>query len=398
VRKGRVEFRHVWKKFRRGELHDSLRDLVPSTVARLFGRRRRDDKLTRREFWALEDVSFVVRPGEALGIIGANGAGKSTVLKLLTRILRPTRGACGTRGRVGALIEIAAGFHQDLTGAENIFLQGSIMGMTRREIAARFDDIVEFSELAEFIDTPVKRYSSGMNARLGFAVAAHMNPDVLVVDEVLAVGDYRFQLKAFERIQEMIGRGMPVVIVSHQLEKIEALCTECLLLDRGRVVRRGAPDECISEYLTTAAGSPQAGSAHLPFKITAVEVEPKTPVRSGDWITIRVRGEAVGPTGPDDRCGIRVRALSNAKTVFVVDLTASDPRLRERGSFEATVELQVNTAAGYLAIETPVWNAQNLRDLGQGPRTLVHVDRAEFLGNTNLHARVGVKTPSALAS
>ena len=145
----------------------------------------------------MQDVSFSVGPGQALGIIGPNGAGKSTILKLLTRILQPTAGRCGIRGRVGALIEIAGGFHQDLTGGENVFLQGSIMGMTRREIAARFDDIVAFSELGDFINTPVKRYSSGMNARLGFAIAAHMSPDVLIVDEVLAVGDFRFQRKAF---------------------------------------------------------------------------------------------------------------------------------------------------------------------------------------------------------
>ena len=209
---GLIEFQHVWKKFRRGEFHDSLRDMVPALASQLFGRRS-PDALDQREFWAVQDVSFSVRPGEALGIIGPNGAGKSTILKLLTRILRPTQGRCGIRGRVGTLIEIAAGFHQDLTGAENIFLQGCIMGMTRKEIAARFDDIIAFSELAEFIDTPVKRYSSGMNARLGFAIAAHMSPDVLVVDEVLAVGDWRFQKKAFDRIGEMMRRGIPVVVV-----------------------------------------------------------------------------------------------------------------------------------------------------------------------------------------
>ena len=203
---GLIEFQHVWKKFRRGEVHNSLRDMVPALASQIFRRPRRDT-VESREFWAVQDVSFSVRPGEALGIIGPNGAGKSTILKLLTRILRPTQGRCGIRGRVGTLIEIAAGFHHDLTGAENIFLQGSIMGMTRKEIAARFDDIVAFSELAEFIDTPVKRYSSGMNARLGFAIAAHMSPDVLIVDEVLAVGDWRFQRKAFDRIGEMVRGG-----------------------------------------------------------------------------------------------------------------------------------------------------------------------------------------------
>jgi ABC-type polysaccharide/polyol phosphate transport system ATPase subunit len=394
---GYIEFRHVWKKFRRGELHDSLRDLMPAVASRLF-RPRPGDTLTSREFWAVEDVSFTVRPGEALGIIGANGAGKSTVLRLLTRILRPTRGACGVRGRVGALIEIAAGFHQDLTGAENIFLQGSIMGMTRREIAARFDDIVAFSELSDFIDTPVKRYSSGMNARLGFAIAAHLSPDVLIVDEVLAVGDYRFQRKAFDRINEMVHRGMPVVMVSHQLEKIEALCTECLLLNRGRLVKRGAPAECIAEYLKTAVASAKDNTEALPIKISPIDVVPNTPIRSGDWITVRLGGDVLVPLAANERWGVRVRALSDAKTVFVEDLTSSDPRLRRPGTFDATVKLQMNTAPGYFAVETPVWNTQERKELGQGPRALVHVESAGFLGHTNLHARVEVNMPPALAS
>src|SRR5579872_1855152 len=177
----RIEFDQVWKKFARGELHDSLRDLVPATVRRLAGRGPARDELSGEEFWAVRDVSFEVRPGEALGI-----------LKLLTRILVPTRGHCAIAGRAGALIEVAAGFHPDLTGRENVFLQGAILGMKRREIKSRFDEIVSFAEIEAFIDTPVKRYSNGMNARLGFAIAAHISPDVLVIDEVLSVGDMRF--------------------------------------------------------------------------------------------------------------------------------------------------------------------------------------------------------------
>jgi lipopolysaccharide transport system ATP-binding protein len=198
--RGHVRFERIWKKFRRGVLHDSLRDLVPALSRGLLRGRRRGG-LGEREFWALRDVSFEVRPGQALGIIGPNGAGKSTVLKLLTRILRPTAGCARVEGRVGALIEIAAGFHPDLSGRENVYLQGAMMGMRRREIARKFDAIVEFAELAPFIDTQVKRYSSGMNARLGFAIAAHLDPDVLIIDEVLAVGDYAFQRRAFGRIQ-----------------------------------------------------------------------------------------------------------------------------------------------------------------------------------------------------
>src|SRR4051812_5764660 len=248
----RIEFQHVWKSFRRGEVYDSVRDLVPAFVSRLLSPRA---GRANQEFWAVEDVSFSVRPGETLGIIGANGAGKSTILKLLTGILWPTRGRCGIRGRVGALVEVTAGFHPDLTGAENIFLQGSIMGMARPEINASFDDIVAFSDLQEFIDTPVKRYSSGMSARLGFAIAAHMNPDVLIIDEVLSVGDHRFQQRAFNRVSELAREGRPVVMVSHQLDRIASLCTHCLLLNRGRVVRDGSPDDCISDYLVGVNGA-----------------------------------------------------------------------------------------------------------------------------------------------
>src|SRR5712671_3448506 len=194
-----VVFDGVWKQFRRGERHDSLRDMIPAAFRRLRGRREPADE---QAFWAVSDVSFEVQAGEALGIIGRNGAGKSTILKLLTRILKPTRGMCAVRGRTGALIEIAAGFHPDLTGRENIYLQGAIMGMTRRETARKLDAIVEFAGIGEFMDTPVKRYSSGMNARLGFAIAAHVDPDVLLIDEVLAVGDFNFQQKCYARLAE----------------------------------------------------------------------------------------------------------------------------------------------------------------------------------------------------
>ncbi|HWB15833.1 MAG TPA: ATP-binding cassette domain-containing protein, partial [Vicinamibacterales bacterium] len=163
-----IIFDAVWKKFRLGQHHDSLRDLIPATARRLIGRGPVADDLQPSEFWAVRDVSFRVRPGEALGIIGPNGSGKSTTLKLLTKILKPTRGAAAVRGRIGALIEIAAGFHQDLSGRDNVYLQGAIMGMKRAEIKARFDEIVEFAGVSDFIDTQVKRYSSGMNARLGF--------------------------------------------------------------------------------------------------------------------------------------------------------------------------------------------------------------------------------------
>src|SRR5436190_41206 len=226
-----VVFEGIWKKFRRGERHDSLRDLVPA-LARGLARRRRPLDLAEQEFWAVRDVSFEVGPGEALGIIGPNGAGKSTILKLLTKILRPTRGRMELQGRVGALIEVAAGFHPDLTGRENVFLQGAIMGMTRAEIARKFADIVEFAGVQEFIDTPVKRYSSGMNARLGFAIAAHLEPDVLLIDEVLSVGDMGFQQRCIERMGAFKKQGVTILFVSHNLQAVAGLCERALFLHR----------------------------------------------------------------------------------------------------------------------------------------------------------------------
>jgi ABC-type polysaccharide/polyol phosphate transport system ATPase subunit len=225
-----VVFDHVWKKFRRGERLDTLKDAALAYLKRPFTTSPGRDALGASEFWALQDVSFDVAPGHALGIIGPNGAGKSTTLKLLTKILRPTRGACSVRGRVGALIEVAAGFHPDLTGRENIFLQGAILGMNRREISAKLDHIIDFSGIGDFIDTPVKRYSSGMNARLGFSIAAQVDPDVLVIDEVLAVGDFHFQQKCYARLEEFRRAGAAIVFVSHNVQAITELCDRALLL------------------------------------------------------------------------------------------------------------------------------------------------------------------------
>jgi ABC-type polysaccharide/polyol phosphate transport system ATPase subunit len=389
VAAARVEFQHVWKKFRRGEVHDSLRDLVPHLASRLL-RRAPTEALRDREFWAVRDVSFCVRPGEALGIIGPNGAGKSTILKLLTGILHPTLGRCGIRGRVGALIEIAGGFHPDLTGGENIFLQGSILGLTRREIAARFDDIVAFSELADFIDTPVKRYSSGMNARLGFAIAAHLNPDVLIIDEVLAVGDFRFQRKAFERLARM-RTGLPVVIVSHQLERVAALCTHCVLLDHGGIVKQGTPDECISHYVMNGLGPGPAGDVRLPFRLTTLDVEPTRPLRSGEWVRLTLRGVVCERPPQHLLLAIRVRALHNAQKVFGMNLTRAEPLLAEPWPFEATIELQANVGDGYFSIESTVWDAVERREVMAGPRALIRVSEPDMVGITNLHPRVHIR-------
>jgi lipopolysaccharide transport system ATP-binding protein len=201
------------------------------------------------QFWALKDVTLDVAPGEVVGIIGKNGAGKSTLLKMISRITEPTCGEIRIRGRLGSLLEVGTGFHPELTGRENIELNGSILGMSRAEIRRNFDAIVEFSEIAPFLDTPVKRYSSGMYVRLAFAVAAHLDPDILIVDEVLAVGDAAFQKKCLEKMRSVAQDGRTVLVVSHQTEVILRLCHRVVQLDHGEIIRIGSPQEVMAEYL-----------------------------------------------------------------------------------------------------------------------------------------------------
>jgi lipopolysaccharide transport system ATP-binding protein len=207
-----------------------------------------------RTFWALRDVSFEVEHGEVIGIVGRNGAGKSTLLKVLSRITEPTEGCADIYGRVGSLLEVGTGFHPELTGRENIFLNGAILGMSRKEIVAKFDEIIAFAEVERFIDTPVKHYSSGMGLRLGFAVAAHLEPEILVVDEVLAVGDAAFQQKSLGKMGEVAKQGRTVLFVSHNMAAVRSLCSRAVLLDGGRVVRTGAVGDIVNQYLNGAAG------------------------------------------------------------------------------------------------------------------------------------------------
>jgi ABC-type polysaccharide/polyol phosphate transport system ATPase subunit len=370
----RIEFQGVWKKFRFGEVHDRLRDAIPALVRRLAGRAPQDDGLWSGEFWALSDVSFTVRPGEALGIIGPNGAGKSTALKLLTRIMRPTRGICGARGRVGALIDVAAGFHPDLTGRENIYLQGAIMGMPRRLIDSKFDEIVEFSGIPLFIDTPVKRYSSGMHARLGFAIAAHLDPDVLIIDEVLAVGDASFQRKAFARVEELVKSGIPVVIVSHQLDAITTLCTDALFLDRGTVRARGTPEECISAYLGGTLLNQQPVTGEGAVRIEGVRILGGDHVSSGDRICARLEC-AVVPNGwsEPESIGVRMRSAQTGEPVFETNTSRLGVELPAENGFAIEVGLQVNVPPGVYVLETFAWDTQLARVSFAGPAAYLEV-------------------------
>jgi lipopolysaccharide transport system ATP-binding protein len=243
-----IDVQHLSKAYQIGEERQRYRSLRDD-IAAMFSRRQRRARAVRREFWALKDVTFSVAPGEAVGIVGRNGAGKSTLLKLLSQITPPTGGRITVRGRVASLLEVGTGFHAELTGRENIYLNGAILGMTRREIVDRFDDIVEFAEVSKFLDTPVKHYSSGMYVRLAFSVAAHLEPEILIVDEVLAVGDSAFQRKCLGKMGQVAESGRTILFVSHNLGAVKNLCTRAVLLDGGRVKGIGTTDDIIRQYL-----------------------------------------------------------------------------------------------------------------------------------------------------
>jgi lipopolysaccharide transport system ATP-binding protein len=257
---------------------------IRETIARLWRRPVRGRTSRSEPFWAIRDVSLEVEHGQVLGIIGRNGAGKSTLLKILTRITEPTSGTARLRGRTASLLEVGTGFHPELTGRENIYLNGSILGMKRNEIDSRFDEIVDFSEIERFLDTPVKRYSSGMYVRLAFAVAAHLDPEILIVDEVLAVGDIAFQKKCLGKMSEAAGSGRTVLLVSHNLVAVESLCSQAILLDRGRVAARGPIRSVIESYvemvsaaaaLDLSAREDRAGDGALRFTSLELRTGPQ---------------------------------------------------------------------------------------------------------------------------
>lgn len=249
-----IKAEQLGKQYRLGTrdaAYATVREALVSAAGAPLRILRRNNSRKEQTIWSLRDVNFEIGAGEVVGIIGRNGAGKSTLLKILSRVTEPTTGRVELFGRVGSLLEVGTGFHPELSGRENIFLNGSILGMRRREIELRFDEIVAFAEVEKFIDTPVKRYSSGMYVRLAFAVAAHLEPEILVVDEVLAVGDANFQKKCLGKMGDIAREGRTVIFVSHNMSAIQRLCTRGLLLDAGRVVKDGSVPETISHYLRT---------------------------------------------------------------------------------------------------------------------------------------------------
>lgn len=300
-----IQVENLSKRYRIGAEEKQPSNLLEAAGALIGGSFRYLREMTRNPteaetLWALKDVSFDVRQGEVLGIIGRNGAGKSTLLKILSRITDPTTGRAIIHGQVGSLLEVGTGFHPDLTGRENVYLNGTILGMKRRQIDKKFDEIMEFAEIYKFIDTPVKRYSSGMYVRLAFAVAAHLEPDVLIVDEVLAVGDAAFQRKCLGKMNDISKDGRTVLFVSHNLSAVQAMCTRAIYLEAGKVVEQGDVNDIVTTYLgqtqnTIGAAVPLAertdrrGEGQMRFtRFTAFDESgrERSVVQTGDTITL----------------------------------------------------------------------------------------------------------------
>lgn len=312
----------IGARVRARDLRETIRDAALGPLRRLksFGRssHREEDSI-----WALKDVSFEVRPGEVLGVIGSNGAGKTTLLRILSRITDPTEGRAVLNGRTASLLEVGTGFHQELTGRENIYLSGAILGMKKAEIDARLDGIVDFSGVEKFIETPVKRYSTGMRVRLGFAVAAHLEPEILLIDEVLAVGDVAFQKKCLGKMEDVSRGGRTVVFVSHNLASIKHLCTTCLALESGRVLAYGDVNETVGRYLEAVRGQDGAAEATgLSFQLPP----------------------------PDEPCAARLTMIE-----FVTDRGAPADRIQTGRPLRARVHFRCEEAGRYsvrLSIQT----------------------------------------------
>ena len=390
-----IVFDGVWKKFNRGERFNSLRDLVPEMVSALW-RRRSDADLHGKEFWALRDVSFDVKPGQALGIIGPNGAGKSTALKVLTRILRPDRGGASVRGRVGALVEIAAGFHPDLTGRENVLMQGAIMGMGRAEVLRKFNDIVDFAGVGDFIDTPVKRYSSGMNARLGFAVAAHLDPEVLLIDEVLSVGDMGFQEKCFERMQRFVRSGIPVVFVSHNLSAVSTLCDRVLVLRAGRVEALAPTQEAIAVYasLVQETQASEGGYDEVTIALQSPDGTPVTEVDAGAPFVVRVLARPAAHEGPL-QAELHIRHLQFGTLIYRTEsrhVGGEAVQLAPGDTLEAVWSLAANLGRGHYGVSCAILNEQGRWVAHAAPTLLAVRERQSVRASVFLDATCELRT------
>src|SRR5574341_352062 len=282
-------------------LRDVVADILSSPLRQLSSVIGNSNSKPQNTFWALKDVSFEIQKGAVTGIIGRNGAGKSTLLKILSRITEPTSGYAEIRGRVRSLLEVGTGFHQELTGRENILLNGAILGMKRTEIDRKFDEIVSFAEIEKFIDTPVKRYSSGMYLRLAFAVAAHLESEILLVDEVLAVGDAAFQRKCLGKMGEVAKQGRTVLFVSHNMSAVKEMCQQGILLDSGRIIFKGDSAQCLAKYMRWLEEAPVTlshGSKHLALGQTQIQSGAGNCIISGEPFKVTLPLTARGAQNP----------------------------------------------------------------------------------------------------
>lgn len=321
-----VRVSHLSKQYHLGGRRAGYRTLRETIMAAAGALRRRERQSTSATVWALNDVSFDVEPGEVVGVIGRNGAGKSTLLKILSHITEPTSGRIELRGRVGSLLEVGTGFHPELTGRENVFINGAILGMKRHEIARRFDEIVAFAEVEAFLDTPVKHYSSGMYMRLAFAVAAHLEPEILLIDEVLAVGDAMYQRRCVARMGELASKGRTVLFVSHNMDLIPHLCKEAVLLHHGCLVARGPAAEVIETYLAgqridpegeDLASRPHAGDGRARFtrlEHVGPDGEPRQAHVCGDDLIFRIEVDARVPVRDVDLAVI-IKTLTGTRLI-----------------------------------------------------------------------------------
>ncbi len=381
-----IEFEHVSKSYRLGASKTSLREAISQGARKLFNRNgaRADDQL----FWALDDVSFQVEPGEVLGIIGHNGAGKSTALKLLSKVSFPTRGRIHTQGRMAALIELGAGFHPDLSGRENIFLNGTILGLKRKEIEDQLPMIIEFAGLEQFIDTPIKRYSSGMYVRLAFAVAAHIKADLMLVDEILSVGDLSFQQKSLAKMHELRRNGATIVFVSHNLTAVKTFCDRVLLLKSGKIIASGNPLQVVGTYIAVEQESRQAAQEKLRGQEANLVRRPETPVQMDapsiqqvDLVNSSCQSVSdFSPTEPliirahfaipggmaTPVCVVRVRRRSDGANCFMQYFEhPCQANLQGNGTFEARIEQTMLLPGAYL-VETMIHNSYHRDEAAEG--------------------------------
>ena len=389
--KGFIVFDHVSKRYRLG----ALGTLRGSLSAGLFPSRFKDD--SSRTLWALHDVSFRVEPGQSLGLIGPNGAGKSTTLKLLSSITRPTSGLIATHGRISSLIELGAGFHPELTGRENIYLNGAILGLSRREIARKLDAIVAFSELERFIDTPVKRYSSGMYVRLGFAVAAHVEADILLIDEVLAVGDSEFRQRCLSRMDDLRRSGTTMIFVSHNMYQVRRLCERTILLVGGEGRFLGDTDEAISAYEKLIQSSAEKGEspetpllADTPGAVIIPSVQtldetgqPISGLRHDQTLVIRAMYHTPRPLLDPI---VKVRFMRSDGTVCA--MSASRYQADLSWMFEGTGMIQarfepIQMVAGIYAVEVRIIDTTDSVLLASGQSAWFSVDSPGFLHETD---------------